>query len=85
MRHVGDLRREALDVLRFLVQQALRDEQREVRVDVPGALELGVERLLNQLPDGVAVRANDHAALDGRIIGELGAPDDIEVPLRKVL
>ena len=37
VRDVGDLRREALDVLRLLVQQALGNEQREVRVDVAGA------------------------------------------------
>ena len=38
-----------------------------------------------QLPDRVAVRADDHAALDRRVVGELGAPDDVEVPLREVL
>ena len=50
------LRRKALDVLRLLHQQALGDEEREVRVDVPGRLEAPVEPLLDQLPDGVAVR-----------------------------
>ena len=39
LRDPRDLRREALDVLRLLHQQALGDEQREVRVDVAGRLE----------------------------------------------
>ena len=52
-----DLRREALDVLRLAHQQAFRDEEREVRVDVPGLLEPAVEPLLDGLPDRVAVRA----------------------------
>ena len=50
----GDLRRKALDVLRLLHQQALGDEQREVRVDVARRLEAPVELLLDQLPDGVS-------------------------------
>jgi hypothetical protein len=39
VRHPGHLRREALDVLGLLHQQALGDEQREVGVDVAGGLE----------------------------------------------
>ena len=38
VRHPGDLRREALDVLLLLHQEALGNEQREVRVHVPVAL-----------------------------------------------
>ena len=57
----------------------------KVRVHVTGALDLAVERLLNQFPDGVAVRPDDHAALDRRVVGEFGAPDDVEVPAREVL
>ena len=39
LRDPRHLRREAFDVLRLLHQQALGDEQREVRVDVAGGLE----------------------------------------------
>ena len=85
LRHPRDLRREALDVLALLHQQAFRDEQREVRVDVTGRLEPAVERLLHQLPDGVAVRTDHHAALDGRVVGELGAADDVDIPAAEVL
>ena len=38
-RHPRDLRRKAFDVLLLLHQQAGRDEEREVRVDVPGGLD----------------------------------------------
>ena len=85
VRHVGDLRREPLHVFRFLRQQALGDEQRKVRVHVAGGLDAAIERLLDQLPDRIAVRADDHAALDGRIVGELCAADDVQIPAREVL
>ena len=68
-----------------LVEEALRDEQREVGVDVAGVLEAPVELALDRLPDRVALGADDHAALDRRIVGQLGRLDDVEVPLRVVL
>ena len=80
LRDPGHLRREALRRAPPPHQEAFGDEQREVRVDVPRLLEAAVEPLLDQLPDGVAVRADHHAALDRRVVGELGAPDDVEVP-----
>ena len=51
-----DFGREPLDVLRLLVQEALGNEQREVRVLVARRLEHVVERALHPLPDAVAVR-----------------------------
>ncbi len=72
-------------VLGLLHQQAFRDEQRKVGVDVAGGLEPAIEPLLHQLPDRVAVRADDHAALHGRIVGQLGAADDVDVPAPEVL
>ena len=51
----------------------------------PVRLDPRIERLLDQLPDRVAVRPDDHAPLDGRIVGELRAADDVEVPAREVL
>ena len=51
----------------------------------PVALNRLSKRLLDQLPDGVAVRTDRHAALDLGVVGELRAPDDVEVPLREVL
>ena len=82
---VGDLRREAFDVLGLLVEQALGDEQWKIRVDVTGRLDSAIQRLLNELPNRVPVRADNHAPFDGRIVGQLRTPDDIEVPAREVL
>ena len=55
--HPRHLRRKAFDMLGLAHQQALGNEQREVRVDVPRCLEAAVEPLLNQLPYRIAVRA----------------------------
>ncbi len=85
LRHHGELGREALDVLRFLHEEALGDEQREVRVDVPGCLEQPVETLLDPLPERVAARPDDHAALDRRVVGQLRVADDVDVPRREIL
>ena len=65
LRHPRHLGREALDVLRLFHQQALRDEEREVRIDVARGLEALVESLLHQFPDRVPVWTDDHAPLDG--------------------
>ena len=79
------LRREPLDVFLLLHQEACRNEEREVGVDVAGRLEATVQPLLDQLPDRVAVRPDRHAALDLGVVGELRPPHDIEIPAGKVL
>ena len=84
-RDPGHLRRKSLDVLLLFHQQAGRDEQREVSVDVARRLEAAIEPLLNQLPDGVAVRPDGHAALDLGVVRQLRPPDDIEIPAGEVL
>ena len=83
-RHPRDLRRKAFDVFLLFHQQAGRDEEREVRVDVAGGLDPAIERLLDQFPDGIAVRPDRHAALDLGVIRQLCPADDIEIPLREV-
>ena len=65
MRNDRDFRSKAFDVLRFLLQKALRNEHREVGILMPGLLEHAVESLLHLFPDRIAIRTNDHAALDG--------------------
>ena len=72
---------EALDVLGLLLQEAHRDEQREVRVLVAGGLEHRVEPPLDVLPDGVAPRLDDHAAADVGVLGQVGGLDHLLVPL----
>ena len=83
--HHGALRRKALGMLCLLLQVGDGDEQREVGVRVAGALELGVHLLLNELPDGVAPRFDDHAAAHLGVLRHVGSLDDLLVPLREVL
>jgi len=78
------LRREPCDVVLLLQQQAFGDQQREVGVDVPGRLDADVELALQMLPHRIAVRPDDHEALDRGVVGEFGLADDVEVPLRKI-
>jgi hypothetical protein len=59
-----DLRREALDVLGLLEQQALRHEQRQVDVVVSRVLDPTVERVADALPQCEPVRPHDDAASD---------------------
>ena len=81
VRHHRALLGEALDVLGLLLQEAHRDEQREVGVLVPGGLEHRVEPPLDVLPDGVAPRLDDHAAADVGVLGQVGGLHDLLVPL----
>ena len=64
MSDYGTLHRKPLDVLRFLREKTLGNQQREVGVDMPRLLESAIEVALNRLPDGKAFRANDHTAFD---------------------
>src|SRR6185437_2709462 len=66
-------------------EEALGDEEREVGVDVAGLLDAAVQVGLDRLPYGVAVGADDHAALHGAVVGHLGLQDHVEIPLREVL
>jgi hypothetical protein len=81
-RHLG---RETLDVLSLFQQEAFGNEKRKVGIDVPGVLEAVIELPLDQLPDGVAVGPDHHAALDRRVVGQFGLAHDVQVPAREVL
>src|SRR2546422_7138498 len=72
-------------VLGLAREEALWDEQGEVGVLVPRRLEHRVQGALHQLPHAVAERPDDHAAADGRVIGQLRLLDDIGIPLAEVL
>ena len=71
---------EALNVGGFLFQEAQRDEQREVRVHVPGGLEHAIEHALDVLPDRVAPGLDDHAATHGGILRQVGGANHLLVP-----
>ena len=51
----------------------------------PVCLEPLVELLLDQFPDRIAVRADDHAAFDRRVVGQFRLANDVEIPAREVL
>ena len=85
-RYYRQFGREAFDVLGFLMQKALRDQQREIHVLVAGGFEAVVELALQQLPDRVAVGLDDHAALDDfRGLGHVALQNNVLVPGSKIL
>ena len=85
LRDPRDFRREALDVIRFLEQQALRNEHRHAHVLVAGALEFRVELLLNQLPDAVAIGLDGHAAAYRGVIHQIRQTNHVRIPLGEIL
>src|SRR4029453_12051091 len=62
------LLREAFDVRGLLREERAGDDQRKEGVHVPGLLEARVEAVLDRFPDRVAVRPEDDAALDRRVV-----------------
>ena len=70
---------------RLALQKALGDEQRKVRVLVPRLLEAQVQPVAHQLPQPVAVGADDHAAAHGRVVRQLGLEHHFVVPGAEVL
>jgi hypothetical protein len=82
VRDHGQLRGETLHVLGLFAQVAFRDQEGEIGIDMAGGLEAAVQRLLDVFPQGIAVRPDDHASFDRRVIGQLGLQDDVGVPAR---
>jgi len=80
------LGREALHVLRFFFQEALRDQQRQINVLVAGGFEAIVELALDDFPHGVPVGLDHHAALDdfGRL-GHVALEHNVLIPGREIL
>ena len=83
--HPGNLRREALDVLRLLHQVLARDQQREGPVLVAALLDHVVEGSRDRLPHRPAVGTDDHHAADPRPIGQLRLAYDVGVPAVEVV
>ena len=80
----GQFGGEALHVLRFLFEETLGDQHREVGVDVPGLLEHAVENRLHLFPDPVSVGLDDHRTAHRSVLGEFGPLDHFLVPARIV-
>ena len=85
MRHDGAFLGEALDVCGLLLEIAQRYKKREVGIAVAGRLEHPVQDRLHPLPQGIAPRFDDHATSNFGVFGEIGRPDDLLIPLGKVL
>ena len=83
--HPCRLGREPLYMILFLLQQALRNEQRQVDILHAALLESRVQKPLDILPDRVSAGLKDHAALDRGIIHQFRLFDHIRVPLREIL
>ena len=80
----GALGREAFDVVLLFVEEALRNEHRHVDVLVSGLLEITVKNALDVFPDGIAVRTDDHTALDARVADEFCFLADVGIPFGKI-
>ena len=81
----GTLLGKALDVLGLLLEMSKRYEKGEVRVLVTGRLKHGIKGTLHPLPEGVAPGPDDHATTDLRVFRHFGVPDDLLIPLGKIL
>ena len=83
-RHPGHLGGKALHMVFFLLQQAFGDEQRHGYVLVPCGLKARVQQMHDVFPDGIAVRPQNDAALDGGIIHQLCFQADVGIPLGEI-
>jgi hypothetical protein len=72
-------------MLGFLGKKAQRDQQGEGCVFVPSRFETPVKRTLHILPQGPTIRANDHCAAHGAIVGQFRLEHQRIVPLVKIL
>ena len=76
---------EALDVGRFLLKVAERNEKREISVLVAGRFEHSVQDSLHAFPECVAPWLDDHATAHLGILGQIRRADDLLIPLWKIL
>ena len=81
----GDLGGKALHVVFFFIQQAFRYKHWHRDVLVSKLLELCVKDMLNILPDGPAVRLNDHAAAHAGVIHQFRFFYNIGIPFGEIL
>ena len=83
-RYPRNLRGETFDVLGFLSEQTLGNEERKVGVFVSGRLKARVEIFLQIFPQTESVRAQHDAAAHRRVRDELRAQTDGGVPCGEV-
>src|SRR3989339_2078298 len=68
----------------FFGKKGFRDQQRKIGIYVPGFFKPAVQPGLHGFPNGVAIRPDDHAALDGGVVGQFPCLDNVLIPLGKV-
>src|SRR5689334_10469800 len=79
--HHREFWRKALHMFSFFLDEALRDEQRKIRILMPRRLELIVQRPLNFFPYGKSMRLDDHGtAHNFSSFSEAGLANDVLVP-----
>ena len=81
----GEFGREALDVRCLAPEVRLRNQQREIGIVVPGVFDPAIQLSLEKFPDAVAIRSDDHRALDRTPVDQLRLGDKLVVPSRKIL
>ena len=77
-------RSKAGNVILLLLEQALRNQHGHGHIGVAGALKVGVQLLLDVLPDGIAIGTEDKHALGAGIVDELCLGADVGIPLGEV-
>jgi len=81
----GALGGKAFGVSGFFFEEGKGDQQGEVGVLVSGGFELHIELLLDEFPDTVSPRFDDHAAACFRVFSHVGSADDLLIPLGEVV
>ena len=79
-----NLGRKAFYMILFLLQQAFGDEHRHIYIFYACFLEAVIQLSLQKLPDGIAIRADDHAALQAGICRQVSFFYNVRIPLGKI-
>ena len=68
----------------LLLEQTLRNQHRHGHIGMSGALKVCVQLLLNVLPNGIAIGAEDKHALGAGIVNQLCLGADISIPFGEI-
>ena len=85
MGHHSTLFGKAFHMFSLPAKEGFGDKQREISIDVARFLEHAVQLMLHFLPNGVAIRLDDHTATYGRLLCQVGLDHQFIVPLGIVL
>ena len=85
MGHPCNLRRKALHMILLLLQKALRDHQRKIYIFNSRLLEPCIQLALDQFPDRIAGRLQNHESLNTGVARKVCLQHHIRVPLREII